>query len=1302
MKSRSGAMPFAVIAVMILVASVACGALAADYERASEEARNVEMDARTLDDALEGIRTHVNRGLAEVIRDVSVNGAGSIDERMAEFDEKAKDWLEYQFPIADNGACAELVSYDLELGVQPLRAASGEGCVPAYLKATGDVNVRLSTGFGHAESSIEVSTDSSCTLPLALEQGSLFERMASEGSVSLSEMMAYQLTNLAQVRVLNGYGALDAYGRAGTDKILTKQDVLDAYGSSMEILKAICFRDGGMALEQLVDPAEALISDGGSVRLDLQAAYAQAMSSLADDLAIKWYDYLYGDAFLDALQSSRKALRDAQMAILSFVKGESPFDASPYLKAVMEINGIGEDGYRFPGSGSTVLEVDGKRVEFENPARDVLETEWIKSFRTSFESERSWLKEQLRTVLRASALQLAEDKGLGQVVVEADPHDERRFADSLLEAVSAALDAFDDGIREALPSAVLDAGVSDPLCGAVCAALFEDRGSYVLEAEFESRARSALAEAFSPEEAESMMSGEAYRAALEAYRSKVYDDMKVFESPAEMPEWRGGFVEWAIVKACAVGMGSLKVPDLVGKRLRLMCEEMLSACDMNACGEVASLPGMGAFDVERAEGGVSYERLEASIATSPQVSGPRIAQERCVHSVGFEDGSMAGYVTVLSVSLSDDVRYEISGTGTMSSSMGSRSCLVSGDFPVSVSFDVVVSSGWALAGVEYGPSCTVLTDLWENALPLLEPVLEPLKKVMEVLKKVMAAVGDKVSEAARYVSAYIEELYEDVIVPLEAIAKWAESCLEPVFRELAESFGISIGFGKQSVSMSLLGYDLKITTDAVSLMGKTKTLFTLELSTVKEGRTVTAGVTLKTTGGIEADDVRFFGFGSIVDPGEDGRTPWKVKVRLDPFMKNGKHLLTVDGRAGKVAVNISLPELVEYHEMGLRLSDVPGVGEALSNIPLPILGAKAEVDAGFSLKYSAPIKFGLLINELESNPSGEDRGNEWIELYNNTESTIDLDGYTLTASSDWKTKVMALSGSIAPGEAMDVEPTFLLVNSSGKYTRSGEAITLKDPDGAVVDKTPTLRDGDNDEKTWHREFDGSTEWVLSKGTRGSSNGGRMQAAISAGDLKDIAWEAVQEAFGDIGEITDTESLGRFTERLVFHTVDGVIDKVCGCVVEASVYVSVDVADLTSTAKGGFRVALRTDSQLAEDCLKFVAGKLEEMLLGMDNPYSISLGKAFMEDVDLEVGIHARVGMPDLLKIGMDLPEANLEAVFRTNLASISGIFGDEAGRPEATFGLVIRGCPLGGIPDGIRADSKMDHDLWLIKATVKW
>ena len=197
-----------------------------------------------------------------------------------------------------------------------------------------------------------------------------------------------------------------------------------------------------------------------------------------------------------------------------------------------------------------------------------------------------------------------------------------------------------------------------------------------------------------------------------------------------------------------------------------------------------------------------------------------------------------------------------------------------------------------------------------------------------------------------------------------------------------------------------------------------------------------------------------------------------------------------------------------------------------------------------------------------------------------------------------------------------------------------------------------LKDGDNDSKTWHRDFDGSTEWVFSEGTRGSSNGWRVQAVISAGDLKDIAWTAVQEAFDDIGAITDADSLEKFTERLVYHTVDGVIDQVTGFVVEASVYVSVDMTDLTSSAKSGFRVALRTDSQLAEDCLKFIAGKLEALLLDIDNPYSISLGKSFMENIDLEVGVHVQVGFPEFLKEGIDLPNANLEGVFRTNLESI--------------------------------------------------
>ena len=97
-------------------------------------------------------------------------------------------------------------------------------------------------------------------------------------------------------------------------------------------------------------------------------------------------------------------------------------------------------------------------------------------------------------------------------------------------------------------------------------------------------------------------------------------------------------------------------------------------------------------------------------------------------------------------------------------------------------------------------------------------------------------------------------------------------------------------------------------------------------------------------------------------------------------------------------------------------------------------------------KYTAPTATGLIINEFESNPAGSDKNNEWIELLNNTSQAIDLAGYTLIASSDRSTKKMVLSGTIAPGEFLVIKPTFSMVNNSGKLTKNGEGLTLKDPE----------------------------------------------------------------------------------------------------------------------------------------------------------------------------------------------------------------------------------------------------------------
>ena len=47
------------------------------------------------------------------------------------------------------------------------------------------------------------------------------------------------------------------------------------------------------------------------------------------------------------------------------------------------------------------------------------------------------------------------------------------------------------------------------------------------------------------------------------------------------------------------------------------------------------------------------------------------------------------------------------------------------------------------------------------------------------------------------------------------------------------------------------------------------------------------------------------------------------------------------------------------------------------------------MDVGLDIKYSAPFETGVLINEIESNPEGDDVDNEWVEIINNTATSPD-------------------------------------------------------------------------------------------------------------------------------------------------------------------------------------------------------------------------------------------------------------------------------------------------------------------------
>lgn len=1309
-----GAMPFAVIAVAILLGSMMCMAVATQYGNASENTGNAEKDADAIDIALTNARNHVNRGLGEIIRDISLGGGtGGLSEKTAAFDDRVSDWMSFQFPLEDDGTIMELMSHDIELGTENLSISTlpgaTDGHVPVYLRATGTVTVKATTVTGVAEYDMEIRSDGSCSLPLTDSRGSLFESLVSGEGTAMSQMVTYQLASLAQLRVVNGYGALSVHGGRSTSGIITQQDVSDAYENALEVMGLICFRDGDgeLSSRDRVDLGDLMSTDSdGKVVIDVSAVYAQALESLLDDIATRWFDYFYGNVIVDYLEDVLEPFKDAINALKSLFTGESVYSAVPLLKTMMELNGYAEEDYRHPVGGFVTFGVKTwnaseqkyvySYISAEFPQIDIFELDWIKNFKKTYD-DGDYIKDYIMEIVRSAGLKLGDRLGLGTVAYEVDPYDSERLVDTLRDAVGSLMDGGGEVISDALYESLAEATIVDPIYMELLKAMEENRDTFTDYATLDANVSAAFLEKYPPATANRLASN-AMKSAHTHYDLKLDRYVKMFTDLSELPESGGSFIREALSEILAFILDQTLIVGIIEQRMETMCNEMLDLSMMNSHGVVETLPGMDVFEMSDSDGNRIIERLDVEIISNPVISEPVIVGDQCVHQTGFTDDRTAAYSTVFETSIGDRVEYTVTGMGALAGAMGVQSSTSEGTIDIDMTLTIPVVSGWALKDVEYRPSDTILTDAWKVMLDVLEPVLEPLKKVMEVFKKATSELYEHMADVANFVSGIVETLLGTVGGAIQEIWDWIVESADAFAAEYLENFLIAIGLERQSVSMPFFGYTLTVSTDALSWTDNTKELMTAQLSGDTGDLEFTAGLKIRIRGETEADNVIVTGFGSIKDVKGD----WSVKGTLDPLMKGGKHLLTLDGRMGDTDVSLIMPELVQYHELGLTLSDVPGLGDILSNIPLPVAGMEMGVDAGFQLRYSSPVKNGLMINEFESNPKGDDKGNEWVELYNNTTSTIDLDGYTITASSDWREKVMGLSGSIGPGQMVVLKPEFVLVNDSGKYTKSGEALTLKDPDGNKVDKTPTLKDTEDDHRTWHRNFDGCTEWSFSEGTYGQCNGSMLDAVISASDMKDVAWDAVTEAFDRVEVITDMDSLGDFLECVVRNTVDGVIETVTGRLVEAAVFIEVDFSDTLDTASAGLRLALRTESQLPEDILKYIVGEIEGMMFNVENPSGITLPESFNDEVDLELTMGTSIGFPEFLNGGDIMPDLELGITFYTNLSSIKEVAGRDVGRPEVTFGARILDCMPETVPGRLNFDEDMKGDLWVLKVTVGW
>ena len=112
----------------------------------------------------------------------------------------------------------------------------------------------------------------------------------------------------------------------------------------------------------------------------------------------------------------------------------------------------------------------------------------------------------------------------------------------------------------------------------------------------------------------------------------------------------------------------------------------------------------------------------------------------------------------------------------------------------------------------------------------------------------------------------------------------------------------------------------------------------------------------------------------------------------------------------------------------------------------------------------------VVINEFQCDPTGDDVGNEWAELYNQGDAAVDLTGWSLEGEN--------LSGTLAAGAWLQV--TF----SSQTLTNTGDTITLSDNASAEVDSVaygdaadPVITAPAEGESAG-RSPDGSATWAI--------------------------------------------------------------------------------------------------------------------------------------------------------------------------------------------------------------------------------
>ena len=182
--------------------------------------------------------------------------------------------------------------------------------------------------------------------------------------------------------------------------------------------------------------------------------------------------------------------------------------------------------------------------------------------------------------------------------------------------------------------------------------------------------------------------------------------------------------------------------------------------------------------------------------------------------------------------------------------------------------------------------------------------------------------------------------------------------------------------------------------------------------------------------------------------------------------------------------------------------------------------------------YAQTISNDVVINEVDTNPNGDDSAgpSEWVELYNPTDSDVDLSGWQIASTTVLKKTFTISDGTIiSPGELLTFTYQKLW------FTDSNESVELRNIDGVVIDKTPSVTDLQNNFLSWQRTYDGYSGWEFALATSGSSNGKFAEINESAPIVVTVSSDESSYLFDDTAIISGTVSKKMYIEKPYFQT-----------------------------------------------------------------------------------------------------------------------------------------------------------------------